>query len=232
MTSSPSPSQGTIMNNNAPFIALINRVMRLHAPTHDQTSCSECGQSWPCKTVASIRHANDEGGNLFNDEPTALDLGFALRQIDTTFSSQGTKGERLVSSIHDLVLQPELEITGALYPETEFQASLKLNKNRALLLWKLVLSQQPVVHVHAALESHEGRHFLSGLLTDSFAPLETQQLIEWWRGMDGASSRSVIFNLPHRPSAAIAILRTLCNATMQLVESAVPAASFDSFELL
>lgn len=219
------------MHNNSPFIAIINRVMRLHSPTHDQSNCAECGHSWPCKTVTSIKNSKDEGINIFNDEPTAVDLGHALQAIDETYSAHNAKGERLVAAIHNLVLHPELSVVGGLYPETEIQISLRLNNQHALFLWKLVLSKQPVVHLHAALDDQEGRHLLSGLLTDSFAPVESQQLIEWWRSMKGSGNRSVIFDLPHRPSAAIAVLQTLCDATVQLVDSAVPVVNFEIFTI-
>jgi hypothetical protein len=220
------------MHNSNNFIAIINHVMRLHSQTFDKTACSECGQSWPCKTAKFVYDSKGREFNPLTDKADAVDLGIALRHIDNMFSSLGTKGEHLVSAMHELALQPELLISGEMAPETEFQVSLRLNDRHTLLLWRLVFGFETTVHIHAAIDSSEGRHFLSALLTDSFAPVESEQLVQWWRSMDGASNRSVIFPLPHRPTAAIKVLQQLSDATMQLIESAVPMPAFDSYELL
>ena len=213
------------------FIAIINHIMRLHSQTLDKTACSECGQNWPCKTAKFVYDSKGREFNPLTDTADTVDLGIALRQIDNMFSSHGPKGEHLVSSMHELVLQPELKVKGEMAPETEIQVSLRLNERHDLLLWRVIFGYETTLHIHAAIDSSEGRHFLSALLTDSFAPLESEQLVQWWRSMDGASNRSVTFPLPQRPSSAIKVLQQLCNATMQLIESAVPMPAFDSFEL-
>ena len=198
------------------YRAIIGTIVRLHAPNFDHTQCMECEQNWPCKTVRLVKSRPDSPYVEATESQNAMELGFVLSHIDTKFSNMGSGGDSLVDAIHQLVLVPELLITGTYFPEIEFCISLRVGKRHSILLWKLQMTTRAVLQVNASIDSEPGREFLSNLLTESFSPIEASEVLEWWRKIPQSSSRAVTIELPENPKEAVHILTQLTNASALL----------------
>ena len=208
------------------YRAIIGTIVRLHAPNFDHTQCMECEQNWPCKTVRLVKSRPDSPYVEATEPQNAMELGFVLSHIDTKFSNMGYGGDALVDAIHQLVLVPELLISGTYFPEIEFCVSLRVGKRRSILLWKLQMTTRAVLQVNASIDSEPGREFLSNLLTESFSPIEASEVLEWWRKIPQSSSRAVTIELPENPKVAVHILTQLTNSSVLFAAEPVP----ESFE--
>ena len=208
------------------YRAIIGTIVRLHAPNFDHTQCMECEQNWPCKTVRLVKTRPDSPYVEATESQNAMELGIVLRLIDTRLSDLGHGGDSLVDAIHQLVLVPELLITGTYFPEIEFCVSLRVGKRHSVLLWKLQMTTRAVLQVNASIDSEPGREFLSNLLTESFSPIEASEVLEWWRKIPQSSSRAVTIELPKNPKEAVQILTQLTNASTLFAAEPVP----ESFE--
>jgi len=197
------------------YQAIIGTIVRLHAPNFNHTQCMECEQNWPCKTVALVKSRPDSPYVEATASQTAMELGIVLRLIDTRFSGIEYGGDSLVDAIHQLVLIPELLITGTYFPEIEMCVSLRVGKRHSILLWKLQITSRSVLQVNASIDSEPGREFLANLLTESFSPIEASEVLEWWRKIPQSSSRAVTIELPENPKQAVHILTQLTNASAQ-----------------
>jgi hypothetical protein len=197
------------------FRAIIGTIVRLHAPNFDHTQCMECEQDWPCKTVALVKSRPDSPYVEATESQTAMELGFVLSHIDKRFSDAGNGGDSLVDAIHQLVLIPELLISGTYFPEIEFCVSLRVGKRHTVLLWKLQITSRAVLQINASIDSEPGREFLSNILTESFTPIEASEVLDWWRKIPQSSRRAVTIELPKDPKQAIHILTQLTNASAQ-----------------
>ena len=203
------------------YRAIIGTIVRLHAPNFDHTRCMECEQNWPCKTVSLVKSRPDSPYVEATESETAMDLGIVLRLIDMRFSNLESGGDSLVDAIHQLVLVPELKVTGSYFPEIEFCVSLRVGKRHSILLWKLQITSRAVLQVNASIDSEPGREFLSNLLTESFSPIEASEVLEWWRKIPQSSSRAVTIELPENPKEAVHILTQLTNASAQFAAEPV-----------
>ena len=208
------------------YQAMIATIVRLHAPNFEHTRCMECEQNWPCKTIALVKSRPDSPYFEATASQNAKELGFVLGHIDTRFSNIGPGGDSLVDALHQLVLIPELLITGTYLPEIEYCVSLRVGKHHSILLWKLQITSRAVLQVNASIDSEPGREFLSNLLTESFSPIEASEVLEWWRKIPQSSSRAVTIELPENPKEAVHILAQLTNASAQFAAEPV-AQSFE-----
>jgi hypothetical protein len=208
------------------YRAIIGTIVRLHAPNFNHTQCMECEQNWPCKTVRLVKSRPDSPYVEATESQNAMELGFVLSHIDTKFSNMGSGGDSLVDALHQLVLIPELLITGTYFPEIEYCVSLRVGKRRSILLWKLQITSRAVLQVNASIDSEPGREFLSNLLTETFSPIEASEVLEWWRKIPQSSSRAVMIELPENPKEAVLILTQLTNASFLFAAEPVP----ESFE--
>ncbi len=219
------------MNNNDQFKSMIHAIVRLHAPTFDHSNCSECNQAWPCKTIASV---NSRGESLLSpatEEDAARSLGLVLSELDNKFDKVGVLGANLVDAFHQLVLIPELVVTGSIAPETSFEVSLRINRRQTILLWKLELSARPLLQVNASIDAKYGKQFLSQVLTESFTPIEADEVLEWWRKIPQSSSRAVMFELPDNEPEAINLLSQLCRASALFSSTPVQESFNDSSDI-
>ena len=203
------------------YRAIIGTIVRLHAPNFNHTQCMECEQNWPCKTVRLVKSRPDSPYVETTESQNAMELGFVLSHIDTKFSNMGSGGDSLVNAVHQLVLVPELLITGSYFPEIEFCVSLRVGKRHSILLWKLQMKTRSVLQVNASIDSEPGREFLSNLLTESFTPIEAAEVLEWWRKIPQSSSRAVTIELPGDAKEAIHLLTQLANASAQFAAEPV-----------
>ena len=197
------------------FRAIIGTIVRLHAPNFNNTQCMECEQDWPCKTVTLVKSRPDSPYVEATESQSAMELGFVLSHIDTRFSNVGHGGDSLVDAIHQLVLIPELLITGTYFPENEFCVSLRVGQRHSVLLWKLQFTSRAVLQINASIDSEPGREFLSNLLTESFSPIEASEVLDWWRKIPQSSRRAVTIELPKDSEQAIHVLTQLTNASAQ-----------------
>ena len=94
------------------FWSIISTILRLHAPTFDHSRCMECEQNWPCRTVALVNSRPDSPYVEPTESQSAMELGFVLNHIDKRFTDEGYGGDSLVNAIHQLVLIPELSLSG------------------------------------------------------------------------------------------------------------------------
>ena len=203
------------MDDISIFRAIIGTIVRLHAPNFNKTQCMECEQDWPCKTVALVKSRPDSPYVEATESQSAMELGFVLSHIDTRFSNVGHGGDSLVDAIHQLVLIPELLITGTYFPENEFCVSLRVGQRHSVLLWKLQFTSRAVLQINASIDSEPGREFLSNLLTESFSPIEASEVLDWWRKIPQSSRRAVTIELPKDSKQAIHVLTQLTNASAQ-----------------
>jgi hypothetical protein len=208
------------------YQAIIGTIVRLHAPNFEHSRCMECEQNWPCKTTALVKSRPDSPYVEATSSQNAMELGIVLRLFDTRFSGIEYDGDSLVDTLHQLVLIPELLITGTYFPEIEYCVSLRVGKRHSLLLWKLQIRSRSVLQVNASIDSEPGREFLANLLTESFSPIEASEVLEWWRKIPQSSSRAVTIELPEDPKQAIHILTQLTNASAQFAAEPV-AQSFE-----
>ena len=102
------------------YQAMIGTIVRLHAPNFEHTRCMECEQNWPCKTIALVKSGPDSPYFEATASQNAKELGFVLGHIDSRFSNIRPGGDSLVDALHQLVLVPELLITGTYFPEIEY----------------------------------------------------------------------------------------------------------------
>ena len=213
------------------YQAMIGTIVRLHAPNFEHTRCMECEQNWPCKTIALVKSRPDSPYVEATASQNAKELGFVLGHIDTQFSGLGHGGDSLVDALHQLVLIPELLITGTYFPEIEYCVSLRVGKRHSILLWKLQITSRPVLQINASIDSEPGREFLSNLLTESFSPIEGSEVLEWWRKIPQSSSRAVTIELPENPKQAVHILTQLTNASAQFAAEPVPESFEDNSDI-
>jgi len=89
----------------------ITRMQDLHAPHEATGNCLECHNPWPCDTDSYlIKAANAlKGPRESVQHNSAFELGKVLMTVESRLSLGGPHAEKVISKLHHLVLEDEMQ---------------------------------------------------------------------------------------------------------------------------
>jgi len=172
----------------------LKRMRDLHALHEATGACVECHNPWPCDTDSYLTKAN----NSFQDEQDleeaynpAVELGKVLAVVESRLGLEGPRAEKVISTLHHLVLEHGIEVTGRGGWQPEYHVGINLGEDSYQRLWQLTLGSRLGIEIFATTGRATSKRFLSEVLIDTFSPRDANQVVAWWENNDDACRRTL-----------------------------------------